>query len=40
LSDNRRLTVPIHKGKTIPPGTLQAILRDGELSVEDLIANL
>ncbi|OFV81684.1 MAG: hypothetical protein A2Y78_14535 [Acidobacteria bacterium RBG_13_68_16] len=40
LSDNRRLTVPIHKGKTIPPGTLRAILRDGELSVEDLIANL
>jgi predicted RNA binding protein YcfA (HicA-like mRNA interferase family) len=40
LSDNRRLTVPVHKGRTIPPGTLRAILRDAELSVEDLTANL
>jgi predicted RNA binding protein YcfA (HicA-like mRNA interferase family) len=40
LTDNRRLTVPVHKGRTIPPGTLRSILRDGELSVEDLIKNL
>ena len=40
LTDNRRLTVPVHKRRTIPPGTLRSILRDGELSVEDLIKNL
>jgi predicted RNA binding protein YcfA (HicA-like mRNA interferase family) len=40
LSDNRRLTVPVHKGRTIPPGTLRAILRDAELSIDDLLANL
>jgi predicted RNA binding protein YcfA (HicA-like mRNA interferase family) len=39
-TDNRRLTVPVHKGRTIPPGTLRSILRDGELSVEDLTKNL
>ena len=40
LADNRRLTVPVHKGRTIPAGTLRAILRDAELTVEDLLQHL
>ena len=40
LADNRRLTVPVHKGRTIPSGTLRAILRDAELTVEDLLQHL
>jgi predicted RNA binding protein YcfA (HicA-like mRNA interferase family) len=39
-ADNRRLTVPVHKGKAIPPGTLRAILRDAELTIDELIQNL
>jgi predicted RNA binding protein YcfA (HicA-like mRNA interferase family) len=34
-ADKRRLTVPIHKGKIVPPGTLRAILRDADISVEE-----
>ncbi len=34
-SDNRRVTVPVHKGKTVPIGTLRAILRDANLTVEE-----
>jgi predicted RNA binding protein YcfA (HicA-like mRNA interferase family) len=29
--------VPVHSGETIGPGLLRAILRDVELSVEDLL---
>jgi predicted RNA binding protein YcfA (HicA-like mRNA interferase family) len=29
-------TVPIHSGETIGPGLLRAILRDAELSVDEL----
>jgi predicted RNA binding protein YcfA (HicA-like mRNA interferase family) len=32
-SDNRRVTVPVHKGRTVPTGTLRAILRDADISV-------
>ena len=34
-SDGRRVTVPVHKGRTVPPGTLRAILRDAGISVEE-----
>jgi len=30
-------TVPVHSGETIGPGLLRSILRDVELSVDDLI---
>ncbi len=35
-SDQKRVTVPIHKGKTIPVGTLKAILKDADLTVDQL----
>jgi len=31
-SDGRRVTVPVHEGRIIPPGTLRAILRDADIS--------
>ena len=34
--DGRATTVPIHSGETIGPGLLRAILRDVELTVDDL----
>jgi predicted RNA binding protein YcfA (HicA-like mRNA interferase family) len=36
-SDGRATVVPIHAGETIGPGLLRAILRDVEMSVDDLI---
>ena len=38
--DGRTTTVPIHSGETIGPGLLRAILRDVELSVDELAAFL
>jgi predicted RNA binding protein YcfA (HicA-like mRNA interferase family) len=35
-ADGRATTVPIHSGETIGPGLLRAILRDVELTVDDL----
>ena len=35
-SDKRRVTVPVHSGKTLPPGTLGGILRDAGVEVEEL----
>lgn len=35
-SDGRRVTVPVHEGRTVPPGTLRAILRDADISVDEL----
>lgn len=35
-SDGRRTTIPMH-GKDIPKGTLLAILRDIEISKDDLV---
>jgi len=29
------VTIPVHKGKTVPPGTLRAILRDADISIEE-----
>jgi predicted RNA binding protein YcfA (HicA-like mRNA interferase family) len=34
--DGRRTTVPVHKGHDIGPGLLRKILRDIEVSPEDL----
>jgi predicted RNA binding protein YcfA (HicA-like mRNA interferase family) len=34
--DGRRTTVPVHKGRDIGPGLLRKILRDIELSPEEL----
>jgi len=36
-TDGRRITVPVHRGKEIPCGTLQAIIRDIGISREDFI---
>ena len=33
--DKKRVTVPCHKGKTLPAGTFRAILRDADLDVEE-----
>jgi predicted RNA binding protein YcfA (HicA-like mRNA interferase family) len=30
--------VPIHKGRTLPPGTLRAILKGARITVENLRA--
>jgi len=35
LSDKRRVTIPMHKGRNVAPGTLRAILRDADISVAD-----
>ena len=35
--DNLVVTVPIHKGKTLGRGLLRKILRDANLTVEELI---
>ncbi|CAN5542106.1 hypothetical protein BH10ACI3_BH10ACI3_26010 [soil metagenome] len=34
--DRKRVTVPVHKGRDIPNATLRSILRDAEISPEDL----
>ncbi len=34
-ADKKRVTVPMHKGRAIPPGTLRAILRDADITVEE-----
>jgi predicted RNA binding protein YcfA (HicA-like mRNA interferase family) len=36
----RRAAVPVHRGKTLPRGTLQAILRGAGLTIDELIALL
>ena len=35
-TDGRITSVPIHGNKDLPPGTLRGILRDIEISAEDL----
>lgn len=35
--NGRVVTIPVHQGKTIGKGLLRKILRDTELSVEELI---
>ncbi|MBA2227213.1 type II toxin-antitoxin system HicA family toxin [thermophilic bacterium 2918] len=34
-TDRKRVTIPVHKGKIVPPGTLRAILRDANISIEE-----
>ena len=34
-SDGKRVTVPVHQGRTVPIGTLRAILRDADISVDE-----
>jgi len=34
-SDGKRVTVPIHKGRVVPIGTLRAILRDADISIDE-----
>lgn len=34
-SDGKRVTVPVHKGHTVPTGTLRAILRDADIGVDE-----
>ncbi len=36
-SDKRRITIPVHKGRDIPKGTLTAILRDAGISIEEFL---
>ncbi len=36
--DERKTTVPVHKGRTISRGLLRKIIRDIELSPEEFIA--
>ena len=36
-SDGRRVVVPVHSGREIPLGTLHAILRDADITPEQLI---
>ena len=38
-ADGRVTTVPVHCGETIGPGLLRSVLRDVELSVEELLAD-
>ena len=37
---NRFAVVAVHKGETIPPGTLRTILRTAKVSVEELKRHL
>lgn len=39
-SDGRATVVPVHAGETLGPGLLRAVLRDVELSVDDLIETI
>ncbi len=36
----RRVTVPFHTGKTLHPKTLKSILKDADMTVEELINEL
>ena len=36
-ADGKRVTVPVHHGRTVPVGTLRAILRDADISVDEFL---
>jgi predicted RNA binding protein YcfA (HicA-like mRNA interferase family) len=38
--DGRATAVPVHSGETIGPGLLRAILRDVEMTVQQLLESL
>lgn len=40
IGDNKRITIPIHKGRDIPKGTLTAILKDAGISIEEFIKSI
>jgi len=33
--DGKRVTVPVHKGRPVPIGTLRSILRDADISIDE-----
>lgn len=35
MADGKRVTVPAHKGRDVPIGTLRAILRDADISIDE-----
>ena len=37
VSDGTRVTVPVHKGRSVPMGTLRAILRDADIGVDKFL---
>ena len=37
VSDHRTLTIPIHFSKTVPRGTLRAIIKQAGLTVEEFL---
>lgn len=39
-ADGKRVTVPVHPRRNVPPGTLRAILRDADISREEFLALL
>lgn len=39
-TDKKRITIPVHKGRDIPKGTLTAILKDAGISTEDFLKSL
>ena len=36
-SDNRRIVIPVHKGRDLKPGTLRGLIDDMGLSVKEFI---
>jgi predicted RNA binding protein YcfA (HicA-like mRNA interferase family) len=38
-ADGRTTTVPVHSGETIGPGLLRSIVRDVELSIDELLGS-
>lgn len=40
LSTGRRVTIPYHRGKIIPPGTLLNILREAGIDRDELVGLL
>lgn len=36
-SDGRRSTVPVHRGQSLPIGTLRSILKDADLTIEEVL---
>ena len=34
-SDGKRVSIPVHKGRDVPTGTLRAILRDADISIDE-----
>lgn len=39
-SDQRRIVVPVHKGRDLKPGTLRGIIEDMGITVDEFLAML